>query len=153
LFDVLSGLVLEGELLLRSADKLLFDVDHEHVAFRSVLEAKHHSEQALNAFDDPEFVLHEDAFGHLLELLLDNFELRFNGCLEDASEPRAQVMERGQVHPGALVLRIDCLGLAGAYLVQHLADKGHKLVNLVQALFFGLDVRCSLRVERLPVLS
>ena len=114
-------------------------IRNENIAFLALRELQDDFHEVQDSLNYSDFIFDYDFLGYSLKLLFNDFDLRFDRLFQDTSKSDSKIIERGEVHPSALVLRINGHFLRFADNIEHLAYEIDQLIYFDKTVFFSLD--------------
>lgn len=139
--------------VLFSTNYWLLGIRNENVAFLALRKFQDYFDEVEDTLNYSNFVFNYDLFGDSLELLFNHFNFCFDGLFQDATKSDSKVIQRSQMHPCSLILRINGHVFRFAHNVKHLANEIDQLIDFDETIFFSLNHFLIRGIKWFPVLS
>ena len=109
--------------ILLSANYRLLSIRNENISFLALREFQDNFNEVQNSLNYSNFVFNYDFFGNSLELLFNDFNFSFDGLFQDTTKSDSKVIQRSEMHPSSLILRVNSHFFRFANNFKHLANE------------------------------
>ena len=139
--------------VLFSTNYWLFSIWNENISFLALRKFKHNFYEVKNSLNNSNFVFNYDFFSDSLELLFNDFNFCFDGLFQDATKSDSKVIQRSQMHPRSLILRINGHVFRFTNNIKHLANEIDQLIDFDESIFFSLNYFLVSGIKGFPMFS